>query len=127
MRTANRSDRAIGAAAVILGDVPMRRRDLLAFVVGAAGAYPLAVCAQQKAMPVIGFLIGSSPEPNSSIVVGLQQGLSETGYLEGQNVAFEYRWAEGHFECHRLVHARRNRPARPKLHDPRDAIEASGG
>jgi putative ABC transport system substrate-binding protein len=57
-----------------------------------------ALRAQQKAMPVIGFLSTASPGPNSPFVATFRQGLNETGYVEGQNVAIEYRWAEGHYD-----------------------------
>jgi putative tryptophan/tyrosine transport system substrate-binding protein len=75
----------------------MRRRDMLPLAVGAA-VWPLAVRAQQKAMPVIGFLASGSPGPNSPSVAAFRQGLSETGYVEGQNLAIEYRWAEGQYD-----------------------------
>jgi putative ABC transport system substrate-binding protein len=75
----------------------MNRRELLLLLGGAAiGAR--AVCAQQKAMPVIGFLGSTSPGPNEPALAAFRQGLSETGYVEGQNVAIEYHWAEGHFD-----------------------------
>jgi putative ABC transport system substrate-binding protein len=73
----------------------MKRRELL-LLPGAMTA-ARAVYAQQKAMPVIGFLSTASPGPNSPFVAAFRQGLSETGYLEGQNVEIEYRWAEGHY------------------------------
>ena len=57
-----------------------------------------ALCAQQKAMPVIGYLGSASPGRGTPWVAALHQGLSETGYVAGQNVALEYRWAEGHYD-----------------------------
>jgi len=57
-----------------------------------------SLCAQQKGMPVIGYLASGSPSPITATVAALRQGLSETGYVEGQNVAIEYRWAEGRFD-----------------------------
>jgi ABC-type uncharacterized transport system substrate-binding protein len=75
----------------------MRRRELILFS-SAAVAWSLAARAQQKAVPVIGFLSGSSPRLFVPLVAAVRQGLSETGYVEGQNVSIEYRWAEGQYD-----------------------------
>jgi putative tryptophan/tyrosine transport system substrate-binding protein len=74
------------------------RRKFVAALGGSAFAWPLAVRAQQKAMPVIGWLSPGSPDPHEPRVAGFYQGLGQTGYVEGQNVAIEYRWAEGRYD-----------------------------
>jgi putative tryptophan/tyrosine transport system substrate-binding protein len=75
----------------------MRRRELI-LLLGSAMTAARALRAQQRAMPVIGFLGANSPGPNASNIAAFHQGLSETGFVEGQNVAIEYRWAQGQYD-----------------------------
>src|SRR5229473_3361839 len=76
-----------------------KRRELMLLLGGAAVTWPFVLRAQQKAIPVTGFLGGSaSPGPFAPLLAAFRQGLSETGYVEGQNLAIEYRWAEGHYD-----------------------------
>jgi putative ABC transport system substrate-binding protein len=75
----------------------MNRRELLLLAASAMTA-ARTLRAQQKAMPVIGVLSSTTPGSNAANVAAFRQGLSETGYVEGQNLAIEYRWAEGHYD-----------------------------
>jgi ABC-type uncharacterized transport system substrate-binding protein len=77
----------------------MRRREFITLLAGSAASIPLAVRAQQPgaAMPVVGFLDGGSPRERTQQVAAFRKGLAEGGYQEGQNVALEFRWAEGQY------------------------------
>ena len=76
----------------------MRRREFLSVLGGAAVAWPLTAARAQQPMPVIGFLHSSPPESNPKSAVGFHRGLRETGYVEGQNIAVEYRSADNQFD-----------------------------
>jgi putative ABC transport system substrate-binding protein len=78
--------------------VTIGRRELLAALGGAAAAWPLVARAQRAAMPVIGFLSGRSPSEAAYALAAFHQGLRQGGFAEGQNVAIEFRWAEGQYD-----------------------------
>jgi putative ABC transport system substrate-binding protein len=76
----------------------VKRRQFITLLGGAAAAWPLGARAQQRALPVIGLLSSRSPAVDTPLIAVIRQGLNETGFVEGQNVALDYRWAEGQYD-----------------------------
>src|SRR3974390_621056 len=76
----------------------MRRRDFIKGIVGPTIVWPLAVLAQQPAMPVVGLVNARSPEASARHEAAFRKGLNETGYVEGQNVMVEYHWLDGQYD-----------------------------
>ena len=76
----------------------MRRRDFIKVIAGSAVVWPLVPRAQQRAFPVVGLLSSRSPAVDTPLIAVIRQGLNEAGFVEGQNIALDYRWADGQYD-----------------------------
>jgi len=107
----------------------VKRRDFITLVGGAIAIFPRTALAQQQAMPVIGFLSPSSPEAYESVMPSFRNGLGEAGYVEGQNLIIEYRWAEDEYpaphtvtssargmQLYKVAHQKHAGPNGPRTH-----------
>jgi hypothetical protein len=89
----------------------MRRREFITLLAGAAVVWPLTARAQQAAMPVVGFLRSTSSADSGHLVAAFRQGLKEAGFVEGQDCAIEYRWADNQLDRPLEATSKRPRPA----------------
>ena len=76
-------------------ELSVRRREFIALGIGASASWPMRLAAQQPPMPIVGYLGAESPERMALRLRAFRQGLGDSGYVDGRNVAIEYRWAEG--------------------------------